>query len=211
MSSVVEICNMALSNLGQSARIDDLSEASVPAEQCSLWFVHCRDYVLRADCDWPFATKFEQLAGVASNPDPEFPYAFAVPIDCMRIRRIVNPAFPQGYFPHCHGGYALPAIPPIRFRVINGSSQRLIATSVDEAKLEYTMKVESPEMFDPMFVDALSWYLASKIAPSLGKDTSIAGNCFAQYQAVTLQAAAAALNEGTPPPPHESAFIAVRN
>ena len=211
MSSAVEICNMALSNIGQSDRIDDLLEASVPAEQCNLWFVHCRDYVLRADCDWPFATAFAQLAEVAVNPDPEFPHAFAVPNDCMRIRRIVNPAFPQGYFPHCHGGYALPAIPPIPYRVINGSSQRLIATILDAVKLEYTMKIEAPEIFDPMFVDALSWYLASKIAPGLGKDTSIAGNCFAQYQAEILRAGAAALNEGTPPPPHESAFIAVRN
>lgn len=211
MSSAVEICNMALSNIGSSDRIDDLEEASVPAERCSLWFAHCRDYVLRADCEWPFATAFAQLAEVATNPDPEFPHAYAMPNDCMRIRRIVNPAFPRSYPLRCHGGYGLPAIPDIPFRVVNGSSQRLIATVLEAVTLEYTMKIESPEMFDPMFVDALSWYLASKIAPALGKDTSIAGNCFNQYQAEILRAGAAALNEQTAPQQPESAFIAVRN
>ncbi|WDY60392.1 hypothetical protein [Pseudomonas sp. PSKL.D1] len=211
MSSVIEICNMALSNIGASRRIDDLDEDSQEAEQCSLFYVHARDFVLRSDCEWAFATAFAALAEVADNPDPVFPYAYAMPNDCMRIRRIVNPVLDASYFTriHCYGNP--PQIPEIKFRVVNGSSQRLITTMEPAATLEYTLKVESSEMFDPVFVSALSWYLASKIAAPLAKDTSVTANCYAQYQADVLRAGAAALNEGSGPEQHESIFISGRN
>ncbi len=207
MSSVVEICNMALSHIGHSQRIDDLTEASLEAEQCSLFYEHARDYVLRADCDWGFATAFAQLAQVATNPNPEYPYAYAVPNDCMRVRRILPPSFPAGFLPV---GVCMQAIPDIKFRLINGASQRLISTVIEPATLEYTLKVESPEMFDPVFVSALSWYLASLIAAPLAKDTSVAQSCYAAYQGDILRAAAAALNEGAPGQPPESSFITGR-
>ncbi|MCO7513716.1 hypothetical protein NJF44_01320 [Pseudomonas guariconensis] len=207
MSSVVEICNMALSHIGHGQRIDDLAEASLEAEQCSLFYEHARDFVLRADCDWGFATAFAQLAEVATNPNPEFPYAYAVPNDCMRVRRILPPAFPQGFLPHDR---CMPAMPEIKFRIINGSSQRLISTTVSPATLEYTIKIESSEMFDPIFVSALSWYLASLVAAPLAKDTSVALSCYQQYQGDVLRAAAAALNEDTAEQWPESSFITGR-
>lgn len=209
MSSVIDICNMALFRIGGGTRIDDLEENSQPARICKQFYESSRDFVLRADCDWGFATAFAQLAEVADNPNPEFPYAYAVPNDCLRVRRIVNPVFPQGVWPagmNCQ----VPEIPPIPFRVINGVSQRLISTNVSPATLEYTLKVESPEMFDPIFVSALSWHLASEIAGPLAKDAGIASTCFGQYRAIVLEAAAAALNEASTQYQRESTFITGR-
>nr|WP_280041951.1 hypothetical protein [Pseudomonas sp. Hg5Tf]MDH2559000.1 hypothetical protein [Pseudomonas sp. Hg5Tf] len=181
MSSVVDICNMALSRIGVSQRIDDLEEASLEAEQCSLFYEHSRDFVLRADCDWGFATAFSDLAEVTENPDPGYQHAYAMPVDCMRARRIVNQTFPVIDWPYCDM-QAYPQFPEIKFRVINGSSNRLIATNVSPAKLEYTLKVESPEMFDPIFVSALAWKLGANIAPALSRDASTAGSCEGQYR-----------------------------
>ncbi|MNZ74579.1 hypothetical protein D3C78_930300 [compost metagenome] len=209
MSSVIDVCNMALYRIGNSTRIDDLSEASVEAEVCSQFYESCRDYVLRADCDWGFATAFSQLAEVPANPNPEFTYAYAVPNDCIRVRRIVNPAFPEGAWPdewRCH----MPELPRIKFRIINGTSQRLISTNVSPATLEYTLKVESPEMFDPMFVSALSWWIAAQIAAPLAKSDAIVEKCVAMYRSEIQAAAAAALNEGTTTYMRESIFIAGR-
>lgn len=209
MSSVIDICNMALFRIGNSIRIDDLEENSTAARICKQFYESCRDFVLRADCDWGFATAFAQLAEVASNPNPEYPYAYAVPNDCMRVRRIVNPVFPQGVWPagmDCH----MPEIPRIPFRIINGTSQRLICTNVSPATLEYTLKVESPEMFDPVFVSALAWYLASQVAGPLAKDAGIASACAAEYKSEVLIAAAAALNEGVTQYQRESMFITGR-
>ena len=46
MASVVEICNRALSNIGNSRSINSLTEASKEAGECSLHFEACRDAVL---------------------------------------------------------------------------------------------------------------------------------------------------------------------
>ena len=209
MSSVIDICNMAIFRIGNGTRIDDLEENSQPARICKQFYDSSRDFVLRADCDWGFATAFAQLAEVADNPNPDFQYAYAVPNDCMRVRRIVNPGWQQGAIPAGFECY-MPELPRIPFRVVNGSSQRLISTSVSPATLEYTLKVTSPELFDPIFVSALAWYLAGEIAGPLAKDAGIASACYAQYKATVLEAAATALNEGTTQYQRESTFITGR-
>lgn len=209
MSSVIDICNMAIFRIGQGQRIDDLEENSQAARICKQFYESSRDFVLRADCDWGFATAFAQLAEVESNPNPEFTHAYAVPNDCMRVRRIVNPAWPQGAVP-AGSEQCMPDLPRIPFRVVNGSSQRLISTNASPATLEYTLKVTSPELFDPIFVSALAWYLASEIVGPLAKDAGIASACYAQYKSTILEASAAALNEGTTQYQRESTFITGR-
>ncbi|MEI0850054.1 hypothetical protein [Pseudomonas aeruginosa] len=209
MPSTVDICNMALSHIGNSERINALDEASAQAEQCSLFFESCVDEVLRA-IPWGFATAFVDLAEVTINPDTEYPYCYAMPVDCLLARRIVNSVWPVGYYPFpCD--YQLPQIPPIQFRVINGSSGRLISTTVSPAKLEYTTKLSTPEIFDPIFVSALSWKLAAKVAPALSRDANIAQVCEQQYQYEIRNAGAASFNEAQRGPQPESSFISVRS
>ncbi len=212
MSSVVEIANMALSRIGVSQRIDDLTEASLQAEQCTTFYEHSRDFVLRADCDWGFATAYSVLARVEVNPSPEFLYAYAVPVDCLRIRRLVNKAFPVVDFPYCYDqASVLWQRMQAQFRVINGSSNRLIATNAEEVTLEYTLKIDNPELFDPVFVSALAWKLASNIAPALSRDPGIAGSCESQYQAEIMRARTLSMNEGNVRNDFESSYIAVRD
>lgn len=208
MPSVVDIANMALSRIGNSQRIDALTEASAQAEQCSLFYEPARDMVLR-DYPWAFATGFVSLAQVATNPDQQYAYAYSMPTDCLFARRIVNDVFPVGYwpFPDC---IERPRIPRIGFQVINGSSGRLIVTSISPASLEYTIKVESPELFDPLFVSALAWKLAAQIAPALAKDAGISQNCEAMYRSEIASAAARMLNEGADDHMPESSFITGR-
>lgn len=87
MASVVEICNRALSNIGNSRSINSLTEASKEAGECSLHFEACRDAVL-SDFDWNFATKRVALADT-SNPPPDWEYAYQYPSDCLRISEIM--------------------------------------------------------------------------------------------------------------------------
>ncbi|MFJ3117824.1 hypothetical protein BK645_09910 [Pseudomonas protegens] len=209
MPSVVDICNMALSRIGNSQRIDDLTEASIQAEQCSLFYEASRDFVLR-DFAWGFATTYAQLAEVSINPTPMFPFSYAVPTDCLKARQIVNTTFPEGEWPPC-SYVERPIIPPIPFRIINGGSGRLIATQVSPATLEYTARIESPEMFDPIFVSALAWKLASNIAPAIARDANVAQACESAYQAQIASAIAADLNESAPGPQADSSFITGRN
>jgi hypothetical protein len=89
MASVIEICNRALSNIGNSRSINSLTEASKEAGQCSLHFDSCRDAAL-ADFDWNFATKRLALADT-NNPPPDWAYAYQYPTDCLRITEIMVP------------------------------------------------------------------------------------------------------------------------
>lgn len=206
MASVVDICNMALSRIGNSQRINALDEASIQAEQCSLFYEPSRDFVL-ADYPWPFAMAYVSLAEVVDNPNPEFPHSYSVPTDCLRARRIVNGIFPDGAWPYCVNR---PEIPQTPYRIINGASGRVLSTIVNPATLEYTAKVTSPELFDPIFVSALAWKLAGQIAPAIAKDAGAAQSCEGMYRAEMAQAFAGAENESAQDYRRESSFITGR-
>lgn len=207
MPSVVDIANMALSRIGNSQRISSLDEASLQAEQCSLFYEHARDFVLR-DYPWGFATAFVELAQVEINPDPRFQYAYAQPQDCLKIRGIVNQAFAGADIWYCHN---LPRIPRVEYRVVHGQNQPLIATNASPATLEYTLRITAPEVFDPIFVSALAWKLGAQIAPAISKDANAAQMCEGAYQAEIRQAAAASMNESAAAPRPESSFISGRD
>lgn len=209
MASVVDICNMALSRIGNGQRIDSLTERSAQAEKCALFYEQTRDTVLR-DFNWPFATKFVQLAQVADNPNPSGEYSYAYPTDCLMARKLVNAMFPIDYLPSNYGWHGLPQIPSIPFRIIQGDSTRLIATSVTPARLEYTARIEDSGQFDPLFVSALSWKLAVELCLPLAKEQNIAQSCEQQYQTVIASARAQALNEAAPGRMPESTFITGR-
>jgi len=53
MSSTIEICNLALSQI-RTGSINSLDEASVQAQQCKLFFTAALNQLLN-DTTWPFA------------------------------------------------------------------------------------------------------------------------------------------------------------
>ncbi|MEZ2724140.1 hypothetical protein ACN99C_17715 [Pseudomonas alloputida] len=208
MTSVVTICNMALANIGHGQQIEALTEGSNEAQQCNLFYEHCRDTALQ-DYRWGFSTAYAALAKVADNPDPEFPYAFGIPVGCLKVWRIINQAMPAALL-HSQGCVGVPEIPPTPYRIINGGGVRLLAAPVLTPTIEYTVRVTSSELFDPLFVSALSWLLASKIVGPLAKDPGIVTACLQQYRAEITNAAASDLNQSETNYVRESAFITVR-
>lgn len=209
MTSVVDICNIALSRIGNGQRIDSLDERSAQAEQCGLFYELTRDTVLR-DFNWPFSTKFQTLAQVAASPDATGMYNYTLPEDCLFARRLVNDIWPVNYWPYGDLCHDLPQIPPVPFRVVLGDSTRLISTAVTPATLEYTAKIEDANLFDAQFISALSWKLAVEISLTLAKEQSVAQACEQQYQIILAAARAQALNESAPNRMPESSFITGR-
>jgi hypothetical protein len=203
MTSVVAIANMALSRIGNSQRINALDEASIQAEQCALFYETSRDMVLR-DYPWGFATSFASLAQLAISDDPSYGYTYALPSDCLKVRGIVNPVFQDGYWPACVDRIE---IPRTAFRIISGNR---LATSANPVTIEYTAKVDSPEVFDPMFVSALAWRLAAQIAPAIAKDAGAAQMCEQMYRSEIVSAATSMLNEGDTHRQTQSSFITGR-
>lgn len=199
MSSVIEICNVALSRLGNSRTINSLTEQSKEAGVCSLHYEPARDAVL-SDFDWNFARKRVALADTGTNP-PDWQFAYAYPTDCVRIISIMVPGMRN---------------PPARCRVQyevgsdNAGTGKLIYTDQDDAWLMYTGLVTDPNMYDAIFRDALAWRMAAEMAMSLTSAPQMGQNAMTMYAQIVRSAGSHSMNESQEPQEPQSEFTAAR-
>jgi hypothetical protein len=197
MASVIQICNIALSRIGQSEQIQSLTEQTKAAQLCALHYADCRDEVLR-NFDWPFAEARVNLADIGSPPT-NWAYRYQLPTDCLKARYITIP------------GVANPvADQRIPFRLVHTGTGRGIITNQPEAELVYTVKVEDTTYFDPLFVSALAWRLAAELAMGLSARPEGYQNAYQQHLFVLGQAQAVALSEQQQLVPQDSEFVSVR-
>lgn len=146
MANVVDICNLALANLGDDATIStiDPPEGSVQAGHCAMFYPIARDALLQNPiCAWSFATRRVVLAPLVSN-STDWAFAYAVPTDLLRVVKL-HPHLPNR---------------KTQLTLAGG----VIYTNQDSAELEYIARVDDPAVFPPLFVIALSWQLASMIS-----------------------------------------------
>ncbi len=165
MTAVINIWNMALANIGQTA-VNNVSEISRPANVCRTFYNDSRDFVLQ-DFDWGFAERRAELALVDYAP-VGYEYAYATPSDWLKSRRIwkeTEDADPVQFIENSNDD-------------LNGV---LIFTDKVEPKLIYTTRIELPNMFSAAFVVALSWKLAADIAFTLTKNMTVQASAFAYY------------------------------
>lgn len=199
MSSIIEICNLALSRLGNSRSINSLSEQSKEAGLCNLHYDPARKEVL-ADFGWNFALKRVALADTGTPP-PDWQFAYRYPTDCMRIDEIMSPG--------CR-------VVPERFRVqyVVGSDAagtgRLIYTDQESAWLKYVANITDPNMFDPLFCSALSWKIASEIGMPLTSAPALVQNALTMYSQIIRSAGSRSMNESQEPVEPESEFTCAR-
>ena len=185
MASTVSICNLALGHLGAD-KIDALSEASSEARACNRFYGQTLDALLAAGPPWRFARHAAVLAevtGTAADAGSlgRWAHAYALPVDLMRVRALRpsdGPLPADGSYP-----YEL-------------SGDRLYA-DVAPAVLHYIRRVDDPSKFPPLFVEALSWHLAARLAMPLTREP---GQRQAAFQmALQTQAAAGAADANDEP------------
>ncbi|ENC2022866.1 hypothetical protein ABKE32_000492 [Escherichia albertii] len=199
MASVIEICNNALSRIGNNRTINSLDEASKEADSCSLHYDSCLDTVL-SDFDWNFATKRVALADT-NTPPPDWQYAYLYPTDCMRITEIMMPGMRNP-----------PSVARIQFSVgaDGDGTSKLIYTDQEDAWLKYVGRVTDVNMFDAIFRNALAWQLAAEIAMPLTGSADLGNNALKMYSGVILTAGAHSMNESQEPPQLDSEFTIAR-
>lgn len=163
MASEVEICNLALSHLGDSATVASIDppEGSSQAEHCAHFYPIARNSLLEMH-DWNFATLRITLAEL-SNPFPEWRHAYLKPAEALRVIAVL-PAGSDGA-----------NVSPATFVTeTNSAGEELILTNQPCAVARYTRVVTDASRFSPLFVDALGWYLSTYLAgPVLKGDTAI--------------------------------------
>ena len=229
MTSIVDICNMALSEAGNRAQmITSLDEPSEEANQCRLWYDTMRKRLLRT-APWGFARATEyltQLGDLIPGQTSPYPWLFkyAYPSDCSRMRYILPPPPPLSL----DGGIAPPVTgapvlgptwlgPQRQYRFLpasevtaEGHQSTVLIANVKNAIAVYTREITDPDRFDELFIGALASAIAYKIV------TPLSGNVGARQEmkqaamdAITV-ARAADGNEAIPTTDHEVDWVTTR-
>ncbi len=162
MRSTLELCNLALANLGQPpiSAIGDNSKESQTFRQV---YDPILDEVLR-EFDWPFARVTAALVASASTVTG-WSYVFTKPSAALAIRSVFSDA-----------SVAKPAA--IDFEV----SGSLLASSGATSYVTYTKRVTDPAEWDPAFVTALSYRLAEAMGPGISADEATVNRCAIKYR-----------------------------
>lgn len=177
VSSVEDICNIALRQLGYPLRIGDIYEGSKASKVFLDIYAEARDALLRGS-DWGFAERNVTLTllkqapaggyippnvwNPAVNPPVPFAYEFAYPADCLKVRSLkLTPLFIPNMDPV-----------PVVYRIVNDNAfappQKVIVSNTGPAMiLTYTAQVTDMTTWEASFVEALASTLAKQAAPAL--------------------------------------------
>jgi hypothetical protein len=155
-TSVVQIINNALIKIGASA-ILTLTENSESARAANLIYEQVRDASIR-DHVWNFAIRRVELAQNSTAPAFEFSYQYNLPSDCLRVLRMED----MGMYYKIEGGKLL--------------------TDEGTAKILYLSRVEDVNLFDALFVEALSARIAAELSVTLSESNTLYTNMMEIYQ-----------------------------
>jgi len=176
----VAICNHALTYIG-APFISSLSDGTTAANYLTKIYAPTLNELLRAH-PWSFATRLVELSEATGEADeaPEWAYAYEYPSDCLRILKVYN-GDEYGKSPT---DYNLATVTEFVVRMDSDADAKIILTNEEDAFAYYIALVEDEDLYDPLFVLALAYALAAKLAVPLKGD-------FKMQQAMQYQFAAA--------------------
>ncbi len=185
MPTVTDICNAAISHCGTRSKISSINEGSPEANACLTHFAMVRDATLRA-YDWNFARVTVSLAQLA-NPPARWLYKYALPVDCLRLRRLNDTPLP---WPETLCERAAD-------KDSTGAIISVILTNLSPVSAIYTAQVADVNQWDAGFADAVAYGLANRVCFELtGKEERV--RALAQmWQASLREAGADMANEGS--------------
>lgn len=228
MTTVVDICNRALDEMGARVLITTMAEATPQGKVATRQYDTMRKQLLRA-APWGFARKTALLVneGLLSANPPTSPYPWLAkntyPTDCLKMHYILPqptnvavegvpnvsdilyapwcaPSRSYRYLPAYDPGTTSPVVAP----------HRVILTNITPVLGIYTVDVIDPNLFDELFTNALVMALANKFVMPLSGNVKLKSS----YAALADQAITAArvtdANEAVPTTEHVPDWIAVR-
>ncbi len=146
MSSEVEICNRALTEVG-SKTVIALDSTSKRSRLCLLHYAPQRDALLRS-YNWKFAIERATLA-LIDETVLGFNYSYQLPTNYLRI---IYPDVNQQFY-----------------RIEKGR----ILTNLPLGYIRYIFREENPTKFDASFQEALALRIAIRISKSLSDNTNL--------------------------------------
>lgn len=196
MISKLDICNLALAQLGQEP-ISSLEQEDERARRCRLFYDPVRQEVLRTH-HWAFACTQADLA-LLNNPDTAQnpPYYYAYPQDCLFIRKVYAK------------GQTDTAV-PFKELYRKQLQARVIVCDAWQAQAEYTRDVQDVLLFDPAFVKAFSLALAADLAVTLSADLTLSQRILQKYTLALEEARRSNMTENFEVYQGKSSFVESR-
>lgn len=181
--SEVDICNMALANLGQANFIQNMKGTALSQRACALRYVEVRREALSGAL-WNFASMWREGDKQNIKAKPPWRNCFLYPPDALKvfeIQRDDNSA------------------PPVPFEVTAHPTTdgKLIHCDREKPVFIYVKDIVNPTLYSDEFTTAMSWLLASKIAMPLTKSLKLQQEAFKMWIAMSSQAMAATANESS--------------
>lgn len=201
MASQVEICNLALSHLGQGTEIADFeSDESEQAQACRRYYEQIRLSMLR-DFPWNFAKKIRSLVVQDEDPNSLWAFSYRLPSDCIIVRRVLS-GFRQDTDET-----------RVEFEIGADDAGGLLFTDKEDAEIEYTFNLKNPERFPADFVLAFSHRLASLMAARLtaGDPNKLGASNHQRYQIEVLKAQGRSSNEEQQDEPPDAEMVQARD
>ncbi|MDH7974441.1 hypothetical protein QH494_19810 [Sphingomonas sp. AR_OL41] len=173
MSINITTCNLALGEL-RAPPIADIAEDSLEARECARFYPHCLRLLLERH-DWSFTNRRASLAELAvDDRRDEWPHAFTLPVDCVTPLRLIAP---------CQAGAT-------DFIV----EHRTLYARLPDVVLEYAARDMDESEASALFVDALVYALAARLAVPIRDSREIKGQLLQQAEIAFQRAVAADRN-----------------
>ncbi len=207
-TSEVEICNLALANIGETAKVTSIDppDGSAQAALCARFYPLARDTLLEMG-SWSFAIKRKTLVEV-DNPRTEWEYAYEVPGDASGILAVMPPDALDDWVMNAK-------FVPQKFVIeTDVYGKRVLYTNQENAVARYNAKITDTTVFSNLFVIALSWHLSSMLAGPLIKGevgAAEARRCAQMATAYMMQASSHdKTTQAEIKPTHTPSWISIR-
>jgi hypothetical protein len=185
MPSSVDICNRALSRVGE-ARITSLTDDSKQARACNGAYTLIRDEVLRAH-PWNAAITRAKLAKLADDPAFGYDAQYQLPADCLRVVEVYDTTLPW---------------------VVEG--RKLLSDEGTPLSIRYVRREEDPNQWDALLVSAVAARLAVELCEELTQSNTKRQIATQEYEGIMRLARKADGQESSPMPFEEDAWINAR-
>ena len=158
----IDICNLALSYLGNTRQITSTIEKSTEAKLCNRFYDITRQTLLEL-YPWSFAVKEAFLTIVANETHNTYTYVYESPDDCIRILKIMaendGDMIINNFIP-CNGS--------------DGVDLKRIACDVPNAKVSYIADIQDIAIMPKSFTKAFAYALADEMVVPLSANAQLA-------------------------------------
>jgi len=159
MPSETDLLNDALGQIG-ATKINAIDDGSTNANYCLIFYPPLLDSLLRSH-HWNFAMKRVELPQDGTTPPFEYAFSYTLPADYLKV--VVY----SGSNPDTTTIVLLETVQEFKWKI----EGRKLLTNDGQVFIVYVARITDPNIWDGIFYQLISTWLASKLASAITKDT----------------------------------------